>query len=60
MKTKKWYQSATLWFNVIDIAFVVADKLLALNILDVQTHAIILAVGNIILRLFKTDSATTL
>jgi len=60
MKTKKWYQSLTFWVNVIDIGIVLADKFLALNILSLEAHGIVLAVLNIALRLFKTDSATTL
>lgn len=60
MKTKKWYQSLTFWVNAIDIGIVLADKFLALNLLSLEVHGIILAVLNIALRLFKTDSATTL
>jgi hypothetical protein len=60
MKTKKWYQSATFWVNAIDIAVILADKFFQLNVLSLEAHGIILAVLNIALRLFKTDSAVTL
>ena len=56
MKTKKWYQSLTLWFNVLTGLLAVAEVFAEQNILSIQAYAIILGVGNVVLRLFKTDS----
>lgn len=60
MTTKKWYSSLTFWVNAIDIGIVLADKFFALNLLSLEVHGIILAVLNIALRLFKTESKATL
>lgn len=56
MKTKKIWQSWTFWFNLIEGGFALADSLMGLGILTPVTHGIILAVGNLLLRVFKTDS----
>jgi hypothetical protein len=53
--TKKWYQSLTFWFNVVEGVLALADSFLGLGILNPTTHSIILVVGNLLLRLFKTD-----
>jgi hypothetical protein len=58
-KTKKWYKSKTFWFNTISVGLVLVDQFLELNILSIEVHGIIMGIGNIILRLFATDSATT-
>lgn len=56
MKTKKIWQSWTFWFNVITAALGALDVLTQQSILSPTTYAIILAIGNVLLRVFKTDS----
>jgi len=63
MKTKKWYLSVTVWLNIIAIIVAYADQTLELGLLTTTAHATIvglLGAVNVALRLFKTDSATTL
>ncbi len=51
---KKWYQSKTLWVNVLALAGMVAEYLLANHIYSPQAHAIALGAINIGLRLVTT------
>lgn len=60
MKTKKWYQSLTVWFNILTGLLAVAEVFANEDILSTQAYAIILGVGNVVLRLFKTDSKVEL
>lgn len=59
MKTKKWYSSLTLWTNVILALVAGADALFQANMLDPKWYIGIGVVANILLRVFKTDSAIT-
>lgn len=67
MQTKKWYQSKTMWFNlimlVLSVVTMVDDSLLSAIGIDPAEKArllgyvaVITAIGNKILRLFFTDS----
>jgi len=53
--TKKWYQSLTVWFNIVEGALMLADSFTQLGLFSPTTHAIILVIGNFLLRLFKTE-----
>lgn len=53
--TKKWYQSLTVWFNIVEGALMLADSFTSLGLFTPTTHAIILVIGNFLLRLFKTE-----
>ena len=55
---KKWYTSKVLWVNVIAVAVVVAEYLIAQKIYSPELHALVLAVINIVLR-FVTHSGLT-
>ncbi len=57
--SKKWYQSKTVWFNLITlVVFVIAA---VLNVVETKAAVIILtvinAIGNGILRIWFTDTA---
>lgn len=56
MKTKKIWQSWTFWFNLITVILGALDVLTQQGILSPTVYAIILAIGNIVLRVFKTDT----
>jgi hypothetical protein len=51
---KKWYQSRTVWFNVIALLVVVLQRMGELNIGDPRMLESVLAVGNLFLRVFST------
>lgn len=53
--TKKWYQSLTFWFNVVEGVLALADSFAGLGLFSPTVHIIILGVGNLLLRLFKTE-----
>jgi hypothetical protein len=53
--TKKWYQSLTVWFNIVEGALMLSDSFLSLGLFSTTTHAIILVIGNFLLRIFKTE-----
>ena len=47
---KKWYQSKTLWVNVLVLAGVVAEYLITNQLYLPEVHAVVLAVINLGLR----------
>lgn len=57
MKTKKWYNSLTLWTNVILALVAGTDALFQADMLDNKWYIGIGVVANVLLRVFKTDSA---
>lgn len=58
MTTKPWYESATLWLNVISLIVVVAgvfiDPALAADPRVVAVAAAVVTVGNALLRVLRT------
>ena len=50
METKKWYQSKTMWVNIIATVAIILQMVMGTNLLDTDTQAGILAVVNLILR----------
>ena len=48
---KKWYQSKTMWINILVIGGMVAEYLLTSQIYSPEIHAIVLAAINMGLRL---------
>ena len=55
---KNWYQSKTLWVNVLAIVGMVAEYLIAHQIYSPETHAIMLAVINLFLRIITNTGLT--
>ena len=53
---KPFWQSKTLWVNIIAIVVIVVDELAGLNILSTELQVSILAAANIILRLLTNTS----
>ena len=53
---KMWYTSKTIWFNVITSVLMIATGLQAINIVPVQYLAVINLVGNVILRVWFTNT----
>lgn len=49
---KKWYQSKTLWFNVITLILLVIGEVYKTFPFDPKLYGIITGLGNIILRVF--------
>ena len=63
MKTKKWYSSKTIWFNIIMTSLITLEaslgslsSLIPTNIYGIL--AVLLAVGNSILRVISTVGVT--
>ena len=56
---KKWYQSKTVWFNVITTVLALATELSNATGLSTESmlkiYAAVISVGNIILRVFFTE-----
>lgn len=54
---KKWYQSKTVWFNVIVTAIALATELsnAQLPVSLLKVYATVITLGNIILRVFFTE-----
>jgi len=59
MNSKPWYQSLTLWTNLVGLLIVVLQYLGTINLIDPDTLATILGVLNIVLRL-KTSQPVKL
>lgn len=59
IKTKSWYKSITLWTNVVAIGAIFAQEYFGVSLSSAEEGSI-LAVINIILRIFVTKSALTL
>ena len=59
MNTKKWYNSKTIWFNVLVSVLGIITALQGISELEsfAVFFATILAVGNVLLRVWFTDSA---
>lgn len=57
--TKPWHQSFTIWFNTLVVVALVAPELAQLPELAAYRDelALIAAVANIIIRVFKTNTA---
>lgn len=55
---KKWYMSKTLWVNVLAIAVMVTEYLIANQLYSPEIHVIVLAVINMILRLVTNTGVT--
>ncbi len=56
---KKWYQSKTLWFNILTVLVGTVGELTNVITMDAKTaqiFAAVLAVGNFILRFLTTTS----
>lgn len=53
---KKWYESKTIWFNIITAGLLIAEGLNALHVLPTQVIAIVSLVGNVILRVWYTNA----
>jgi hypothetical protein len=51
---KPWYLSKTVWVNVIALAAVLVQAYTGENLLDAQGQAALLAVVNLVLRIFFT------
>jgi hypothetical protein len=51
MNKKKWYESKTVWFNVIACAAVIAQAVTGKEVLNHATQGTILTVVNFVLRL---------
>ena len=59
---KKWYQSKTLWFNILTAAVAVIGQVtntIPLSASAMKIFAVVLAVGNMLLRLITTTSIGT-
>mgnify|MGYP001611994866 CR=1 FL=1 len=56
---KKWYESRTLWFNVLGLILVVLEYIGTINVIDPQIIATGLAMGNGLLR-FRTNEGLKL
>lgn len=56
METKKWWESKTIWFNVIMTILDIAALQSVSAWLDIQTLALIQTVGNVILRVWFSDT----
>ena len=58
---KKWYQSKTVWFNVISAAVTIASELT--NVFPASKHpeifTTVITVGNVLLRLLTTQGIGT-
>ena len=57
--SKKWYQSKTLWFNIITLVLSTLDTLSGSGFIKPEIYAIIVAIGNVVLRLWFTDKPVT-
>ena len=55
---KHWYESKTLWVNVLAIAGMVAEYLIAQQIYSPEIHAIVLATINLGLRIVTNTGLT--
>jgi len=55
---KKWYKSKTLWINVLAIAGMIAEYCLTQKIYSPETHALVLAVINLLLRLMTNQGVS--
>jgi len=53
--TKMWYESRTVWFNVLGLVVVVAQYLLQQNLVDPKVVETVMAVVNVALRLVTTE-----
>lgn len=51
---KKWYESRTLWFNLVGLLVVVLEYFSQVNWFDPQLLATLLGLGNAVLR-FRTS-----
>ena len=56
--SKKWYQSKTLWVNVVTLAITIITTLITQNIIAPEIGAAVLGVANIILRLLTNQPIT--
>lgn len=56
VKSTKWYQSKTLWFNGITAILLIAEGLGTLDVVPIKLIAVVSLVGNVILRIFVTGS----
>jgi len=56
--TKKWYLSKTLWANVLAIVGMIAEYCLSHQIYSPETHAVALAVINLVLRWVTNQGIT--
>lgn len=54
---KKWWKSKTVWFNVVTGIIVIADQLSG-KAIPVEVSAVIVSVGNVILRLITNKAVT--
>lgn len=56
MDTKRWWESKTIWLNVLAIVFVVLQEVGAGDVgLDPQIKLAVVAIVNLLLRFFFTD-----
>ncbi len=52
---KKWWKSKTLWFNAIGLLIVIAEYFGQINIITPELLALILLLGNGVLRMVTTS-----
>lgn len=59
MKTEKkmWYESKTLWINIISIVLVLLQRFADQKLVDPNIVITVLAVGNMALRLIKGEQS---
>lgn len=57
---KKWYMSWQLWFNVGMALLFLGEELKTLNLIPSQWTIFLTIIGNLILRIFKTQTKITL
>ena len=55
MKSKKWYVSKTVWFNVITATLGVVQVLSGTIAIPTEVLTAIVGIGNVLLRLVTTD-----
>lgn len=58
MNGKKWYESKTLWWNLIGIVAIGLQYIYGAEVIDAEGQMAILAVINLILRLITTRPIT--
>ncbi len=51
MKEKKWYESSTIWLNIVGVIIIALQMVLQSNTLNPDVAALILAVLNILNRI---------
>lgn len=56
MINKKWYSSKTLWFNILSLLVIIIQSAIGQQFIPIDMQATLLAIINLGLRAFATNS----